>query len=74
VKRRNVIALSSLPTRPMGIAWTTATVWLLMDRLNAPSWMHGAVWSIWALLCVAWLVDWWFQVHRDVPGFGNDGK
>jgi hypothetical protein len=74
MKKRNVVAFSSLPTKPMGLPWSTATLWLVMDRFDAPSWAHGVVWTVWTLMWVILLVGWWHEVQRDVPGFGNDTK
>jgi len=69
MKHVTVIKLSSLPTRsPFGLA---ILLWLLLDRLAAPGWAFGALWTVIALLAVMWVVSFWTESFRDVPGFGE---
>ena len=69
MKRKTVIKSSSLPARPptlAAIAW-----WLLLDRLGAPGWAYGVMWTLAAILFVAWTYRFWNDRERDVPGFGE---
>jgi len=69
MKHSTVIKSSSLPTRsPFGLA---ILLWLLLDRLAAPGWAFGALWTVIALLAVMWVVSFWTESFRDVPGFGE---
>jgi hypothetical protein len=64
-----VIKSSSLPTRsPLGLA---ILLWLLLDRLAAPGWAFGVLWTVIAVLAVMWVVSFWTESFRDVPGFGE---
>lgn len=69
MKRKNVIKSSSLPTRsPVGLA---ILFWLLLDRLGAPGWAFGVLWTLVALMAIAWVVSFFTESTRDVPGFGE---
>ena len=69
MKRKTAIKPSSLPARsPLG---TAILLWLLLDRLAAPGWAFGALWTVIALLAVMWVVSFWTESFRDVPGFGE---
>ncbi len=47
MKRKIVIKALSLPTRsPLGMA---IVLWLLLDRLGAPGWVFGVLWTMIAL-------------------------
>jgi hypothetical protein len=48
MKRNTVIKSSSLPMRsPLGFAML---FWLLLDRLSAPGWAFGVLWTLVGLL------------------------
>lgn len=69
MKRSTVIKSSSLPTRsPVGIA---IVFWLLLDRLSAPGWAFGVLWTLVALMALIWIASFWAESARDVPGFGE---
>lgn len=69
MKRKTVIKSSSLQTRsPVGVA---ILFWLLLDRLDAPGWAFGVLWTLIALLALAWIISFWTESARDVPGFGE---
>lgn len=60
---------SSLPPRLPLVS--TAVLWLLLDRFNAPMWLMGLVMLVCFLLCVAVVVVAMTSVFVDVPGFGE---
>jgi hypothetical protein len=69
IRTKKVIKLSSMPSRSpagFGILW-----WLLLDRLNAPIWAYGLLWTVVGLLAVAFIASWWTEKPCDVPGFGE---
>ena len=69
MKRKIVIKSSSLQTRsPIGFA---ILFWLLLDRLSAPGFAFGVLWTFVALLALAWIASVWTESARDVPGFGE---
>lgn len=69
MKRKVVIKSSSLQTRsPVGIA---IVFWLLLDRLDAPGWAFGVLWTLVAILALAWLTSFFTESVSDVPGFGE---
>lgn len=44
MKMTKVISRKQLPSRfPLG---STIAVWLLLDRLHAPSWTYGVFWTL----------------------------
>lgn len=69
MKRKTVIKASSLPTRsPIGMA---IVLWLLLDRLGAPDWAFGVLWTLIALCVLTWIASFWAESAQDVPGFGE---
>lgn len=49
-----VVSFKNLPTRlPIG---DTALLWMLMDRLHAPSWVWGSVGAVWGIIVIACIV------------------
>lgn len=48
---RRVIRLKDLPSRPP--IFSTAVIWLLLDRFELPGWFHGVVWTLVALIWIA---------------------
>lgn len=69
MKRKIVIKSSSLPMRsPVGLA---VLYWLLMDRLGAPDWAYGVLWTLVGLFAVVWIASFWAESAQDVPGFGE---
>ena len=69
MKHRTVIKPSSLPSQPptfAAIVW-----WLLLDRLNAPGWAYGVLWTLVAIFFIAWVYRFWTDQELDVPGFGQ---
>lgn len=69
MKRKLVIKSSSLPTRAPTA--TAILFWLLLDRLDAPDWAFGVMWTLVALLALGWIVSLWTESLSDVPGFGE---
>lgn len=68
MKRKTAIKSSSLPTRsPIGSA---IVLWLLLDRLGAPSWAFGVLWTVIGLAAITWIHCLATTTERDVPGFG----
>lgn len=71
MKRKVAIKSSSLPARsPIA---STVLFWLLLDRLGAPAWAYGVLWTLTGLCGIAWLYCLATTQERDVPGFG-EGK
>lgn len=69
MKRSTVIKSSSLPMRsPLGLA---ILFWLLLDRLGAPGWAFGVLWTLVGLLVLIWLISFKTESAQDVPGFGE---
>jgi len=69
MKRKIAIKSSSLPARspvPFAILW-----WLLLDRLDAPGWAYGVLWTVVAAVTIAWIYCLCTTSERDVPGFGE---
>lgn len=52
---KKVISRKNLPTQAPVL--TTAIVWLLLDRLAAPGWFIGVVWTLVGLLWLAFIVN-----------------
>ena len=53
--KRKVIDSKNLPMRPPLIGVLVA--WLVIDKLDAPGWVWGAVGLFFAFLWIAWLFD-----------------
>ena len=69
MKRSVVIKSSSLPKRsPIGMA---ILFWLLLDRLSAPGWVYGVLWSLVALCGIVYVISFFTETERDVTGFGE---
>lgn len=43
MKRNKVVAFRNLPSKPLGIVWSAALVWLYCNRFHAPAWLLGAL-------------------------------
>lgn len=52
---RKVIDLSEIPTKPPIIG--TLVWWLVLERLDAPGWVLGAMGLVLVVGWVAWMVD-----------------
>jgi len=69
MKHSTVIKSSSLPMRsPLGLA---ILFWLLLDRLGAPGWAFGVLWTLVGLLVMIWIISFKTESAQDVPGFGE---
>jgi hypothetical protein len=69
MKRKTVIKATSLPAKsPASFA---ILFWLLLDRLDAPQWAYGVLWTIVALLAIGFIYQLFTVETRDVPGFGE---
>ena len=69
MKKKVAIKHSSLPMRsPVGLA---IVMWLLLDRLGAPGWAYGVLWTVVGILVIAFFCDFYRTTFRDVPGFGE---
>ena len=55
MKRRKVIARKNLPARFPLIS--CMTIWLFLDRFDAPGWVHGIVWTLLSVIAIATLVE-----------------
>jgi hypothetical protein len=54
MSKQKVLHPRNLPTRPP--LTVTAVVWLLLDRLHAPGYAVGAIWTFVGFLWVAFIV------------------
>ncbi|MYM34922.1 hypothetical protein GTP38_11295 [Duganella sp. FT94W] len=69
MKKQTKIKSSSLPTRsPVA---TSLLFWLLLEHTHAPEWAYGVFWTLTAILVAAFIVSFFTEVERDVPGFGD---
>lgn len=67
--KKIAIKSSSLPTRsPLMFA---IVMWLLCDRLGAPDWAYGVLWTVVALRAIVFVITLFNTTFRDVPGFGE---
>jgi hypothetical protein len=67
--KHSTVITSSLPTRsPLSLA---ILFWLLLDRLGAPGWAFGVLWTLVGLLVLIWLISFKTESAQDVPGFGE---
>jgi hypothetical protein len=46
----------------------------VLDRLNAPGWVCGAVGSVLALLWVVWFAVMWNEETKPLAGYGDEAK
>ncbi|HEY0062982.1 MAG TPA: hypothetical protein VGC21_12740 [Telluria sp.] len=69
MKKTVRIKASSLPTRSPLLA--ALVCWLMLDRLGAPEWAYGVMWTIFAVLATVVLIERFTSTERDVPGFGE---
>jgi len=69
MKKAVVIKASSLPPRPP-ILFATV-FWLLLDRLQAPEWAFGVLWTLVGLLLAGFIFRLLNADMKDVPGFGD---
>ena len=69
MKKKTAIKASSLQARsPVGFA---ILMWLLLDRLGAPQWAYGVLWTMVVLLAIGYVYCLCTTTTRDVPGFGE---
>lgn len=67
--KKVAIKSSSLPARsPLLFA---IVMWLLADRLGAPDWAYGVLWTVVALWAIVFVICLANTTFRDVPGFGE---
>ena len=69
MKKAVVIKASSLPPRPPILS--TAVFWMLLDRLRAPEWAFGVLWTLVGLLIAGFIYRLLSVDIKDVPGFGD---
>jgi hypothetical protein len=69
MKNAVVIKPSSLPPRPPILF--AAVFWLLLDRLNAPEWAFGVLWTLVGILLASFVYRLCNVDIKDVPGFGG---
>lgn len=67
-KKWNVIDANCLPTRLPYLS--TAVAWLLLDRLDAPQWVWGAVGFFYLLLWAVAVTLKFKESVKPLPGFG----
>ncbi len=70
MKKSVKIKSSSLPSR--SLVGATILFWLLLEYIKAQEWAYGALWTIAAILAVAFAVSVFTESRRDVPDFGDD--
>jgi hypothetical protein len=72
MKKKSVIKSSSLPMRsPAGAA---VLYWLLLEHIGAPGWAYGALWTLVGICAIAYVVSFFIERPRDVPGFGDETR
>jgi len=60
MKKRIVIKRNELPTNiPL---FQTITLYLLMDKLNAPVWVWSVVATLWSMLIIATIITKYYEV------------
>lgn len=64
---KKVISRKNLPTRLPAIF--TAVMWLLLDRLESPSWVQGVAWTLVALIWIGSIIS--IVQEHDVDVFGS---
>lgn len=70
LKKKVKIKSSSLPMRsPVGGA---ILCWLLLERIKAPEWAYGVLWTIVAISVIAYAASFFTESFCDVRGFGDD--
>lgn len=58
------ISYKNLPVRwPL---WSSITTWLLLDRLQPPGWVWGAVGCVFALLWIILIIAFFTEEHVDI--------
>lgn len=71
MKKHYVIHRNNFPTRPpivFGIV-----LWLLLDRLQAPGWLYGALFCLYGILLIASIVMIFKEDEKPLAGFGPKG-
>jgi hypothetical protein len=69
MKKAVVIKASSLPPRaPISFA---IVMWLLLDRISAPEWAYGVLWTLVVVLVAGFIHRLAKAEFKDVPGFGD---
>lgn len=69
MKKQTKIKQSSLSMRsPLSFA---VLYWLLLEHLNAPEWAYGVYWTLVVIIFIAYIVSFFTESLRDVPGFGD---
>lgn len=63
---RKVLMYKNLPTRLPVVSTTVA--WLLLDRLQAPGWVWGAVGAFYVLIWIICLYGFWTEENIDIFG------
>lgn len=72
MKQHKVISPQCLPTRSPALFGFV--LWLLLDRLQPPGWVHGVLWCMYVLVALAWLIEFFKENPARVDGFGpKDG-
>ena len=65
-----VIDRSCLPTK-LSFMWV-AVYWLLLDRLKAPEWTYGVLWTLTVVYLVILLIQFSKEKQVKLPGFGEN--
>jgi hypothetical protein len=64
-----VIDSENLPARlPL---WSSITVWLLLDRLQAPGWVYGVMGTLFAIIWIAAIVKFFRQTETKIFNESN---
>ena len=70
MKQWTVISRSCLPIRLPVLS--TLVAWLVLDRLNAPDWVWGAIGVCYAILWIAAIAVVLNEKSQDIAGFGRE--
>lgn len=60
MKKVKVLQYNNLPTRPPAVS--TALMYLLLDKYNAPGWLWGVIATLYA---ITWIVTIWKMIDEE---------
>lgn len=64
MKKTEVIRWKNLPVKFP--TWQTAVIWLLMDRLNASDTVTAVVWTLWSIIWLLLICEFFSQNKVDI--------
>ena len=65
MKKRYVVGFKHRAAPLFGFLQPTAIAWLLMDRLGAPTWAYGVMWTLAAIISIGFAVSHFTQTERE---------